>query len=183
MEKEEAKALASAAGSGKKKLTPTQLAILKDLAKGHEIADRIVVPIVHENPNELTLSPNNVRRTVNEKALEMLMTSIKEVGVLKPIFINTRNQVVVGNRRWLASKRLGLPSIPCNIKKYNNAWEEMMHSLLENDTQTYVTEGERAETIRKLHDRGGMSFQKIANVLGRSEESIRYCYEMKKEGD
>lgn len=183
MEKEEAKALVSAVGSEKKKLTPTQLVILKDLAKGHEIADKMTVPIVYRDPNELTLSPNNSRKHVNQKALEGLTTSIREVGISIPITINTKDQVVIGKRRWLASKRIGLHSIPCYISKYNSAFEESLHSFRENVMFVPLSDEDRAEAFRDLHDVKGLSFQKIANVFGRSEEYIRHCYEMKKEGD
>ena len=183
MEKEEAKALASAVGSEKKKLTPTQLVILKDLAKGHEIAHKMTVPIVYKDPNELTISPNNSRKTVNQKALEGLTTSIREVGISIPIIINTKDQVVIGKRRWLVAKRIGLHSIPCSIRRYNSALEEKMHSFRENVMFVPLSDKDRARAFRDLHDGGGMSFQKIANILGTSEEYVRYYYEMKKEDD
>ena len=183
MKSEEAGALVSTIGREKKKLTSTQIVILKDLAQGHELADKMIAPIAYKNPNELTLSPNNIRKTVNEYGLQRLITSIREVGVLVPIFINTKNQVVVGQLRWLAAKRLNLASIPCIVRKYTSDREEMFHSFFENDTAIPLSDEEVADAIRILHDEGKRSFGRIARAFGRSENAIKHYYELGRNAD
>ena len=178
MENEEARALVSAIGSKKKGVTPAELAVLKYLAEGDEIVDRISAPIVYKEPNELTLSPNNMRKEVNDVALEMLMASIREVGILKPIFINTRNQVVVGHRRWLAAKRLKLSSIPCIVRRYDSGFEEILHSFNENVRAITPCERDIAKAVRKLHDEYDCSFERIARMAGWGEETVHNYYEM-----
>lgn len=178
--KEEAKALVSVIGRKKKRVSPTELVVFKDIAKGHKKADKIIVPIVYKDPNELTLSPNNVRKTVDEMLLEALTTSIKERGIINPIFINTKNQVVVGQRRWLASKRLSLPRIPCIIKRYHSGCEEMMHSFQENSNSSPLSEEDIAKKIIKLHDRYGAPFDRIARAGGMTERTVLRYYEQYK---
>jgi len=179
--KEEEKALVSVIGREKKRLSHTELVVFKDMAKGHKKADKITVPIAYKDPNKLTLSPNNVRKRVDEIPLEMLMTSIKERGIINPIFINTKSQVVVGHRRWLASKKLNLPRIPCIIKRYHSRKEEIMHSGQENLTFTPLSEEDIAKAIIKLHDKHEQPFDKIARAIGRSEKTVLRYYEQYKE--
>ena len=70
------------------------------------------------NTNELTLSPNNARKDLNEKALERLTTSVASFNeVLSPIIVNTKNEIIAGQRRWLAAKEAGIPKIFCTVKK------------------------------------------------------------------
>lgn len=181
--KEEAEALVSVIGREEKKLSPTQLVVFKDIAKGHKKVDKIIVPIVYKDPNELTLSPNNPRKRVDEMALEALTTSIKEIGMIQPIYINTKTQVVVGQRRWLAAKKLNLPRIACIIKRYHSRKEEIMHSAQHNFTFAPLSEEDIAKAIIKLHDKHEQPFDKIARASGISERTAIRYYEQYKEAD
>lgn len=56
---------------------------------------------------------NNPRN--NEKAVEKVAASIKEFGFKVPIVIDKDNVIVAGHTRYLASKQLGIETVPCLI--------------------------------------------------------------------
>lgn len=69
---------------------------------------------IHQfNVNELLEYDNNPRN--NEDAIDAVANSIKEFGFKVPIVIDSKNVIIAGHTRLLASKRLGLESVPCII--------------------------------------------------------------------
>ena len=59
------------------------------------------------------------RKEFSEEALEALASSIKEHGVLQPIVVvkeGEKYKIVAGERRWRASKKAGLSTIPAIIR-------------------------------------------------------------------
>ena len=56
--------------------------------------------------SSLTHHPKN-KEIYNLSSIEELMGSVSEVGLLHPIIIDSRNQVISGNRRFESIKRLG----------------------------------------------------------------------------
>ena len=69
--------------------------------------------IVDLSIDELIPYENNPRN--NEKAIEKVAASIKEFGFKVPLVINKDKVIVTGHTRYLASKKLGLTTVPCLI--------------------------------------------------------------------
>lgn len=69
--------------------------------------------IVDLNIDELIPYENNPRN--NEKAIEKVAASIKEFGFKVPVVIDKNNVIVAGHTRYLASKQLGLTTVPCLV--------------------------------------------------------------------
>src|SRR5688500_5702135 len=73
------------------------------------------------SPTQITRNPNNPHRFFNDERLDLLRTSIQEVGVLVPLIVykepGVSNLYVLmdGERRWLSSSELGLSSVPVNV--------------------------------------------------------------------
>jgi len=125
-----------------------------------------VVGRERRDPNDLTLSPNNVRKELNEDYLKQMEESIKTTKeVLSPIIINTKNQVVAGQHRWLVAKKLGM-KIECIIKEYENPYEEILDSFIENYLHRDISSREKGEAIIELKDKYDFSFREIAKLLG-----------------
>ena len=72
-------------------------------------------------PAALARNPNNPRRYFNEERLDLLRTSIQEVGILVPLIVYKDPQVadhyvlMDGERRWRCSVDLALDDIPVNV--------------------------------------------------------------------
>ncbi len=73
------------------------------------------------NPASIKPNPNNPRRYFNEERLDLLRTSIQEVGILVPLIVyedpeNPGTFVLMdGERRWRCSIDLGLRAVPTNV--------------------------------------------------------------------
>lgn len=73
------------------------------------------------DPEKLSKNPQNPRRYFNEEQLDLLRTSIQEVGVLVPLIAyedsNAPGNYVLmdGERRWRCSLDLGLSEVPINV--------------------------------------------------------------------
>lgn len=69
------------------------------------------------NISDITLPTNQLRSNMNN--LEELAESIRKIGLLQPIIVRSNNsenfEIVAGNRRFSACKKLGLRKIPCHI--------------------------------------------------------------------
>ena len=59
-------------------------------------------------------------------SIEELMESISEVGLLQPLIVDSRNQVISGNRRFESIKRLGWEEVDVNIIEVNKEEEELL---------------------------------------------------------
>jgi len=69
--------------------------------------------------------PKN-KEIYNLSSIEELMESISEVGLLQPLIIDSRNQVISGNRRFESVKRLGWEEVEVNLIEVNKEEEELL---------------------------------------------------------
>src|SRR6056300_836295 len=59
-------------------------------------------------------------------SIEELMESISEVGLLQPLIIDSRNQIISGNRRFESVKRLGWEEVEVEVKDVKEGEEELL---------------------------------------------------------
>lgn len=59
-------------------------------------------------------------------SIEELMESISEVGLLQPLIIDSRKQVISGNRRFESIKRLGWEEVEVDVKEVKDGEEELL---------------------------------------------------------
>jgi ParB/RepB/Spo0J family partition protein len=69
--------------------------------------------------------PKN-KEIYNLSSIEELMESISEVGLLQPLTIDTRNQVISGNRRFESIKRLGWNEVEVIVLEVKEEEEELL---------------------------------------------------------
>jgi DNA modification methylase len=69
--------------------------------------------------------PKN-KEIYNLSSIEELMESISEVGLLQPLIIDSRNQVISGNRRFESIKRLGWNEVEVEVKEVKEGEEELL---------------------------------------------------------
>jgi len=84
------------------------------------------------DPELISANPDNPRRFFNEERLDLLRTSIQEVGVLVPLIVyedpseNGRFVLMDGERRWRCSLDLGLQQVPANIIAAPNPLDNLL---------------------------------------------------------
>src|SRR5210317_1929858 len=80
--------------------------------------DALIIEIVHLDIQKIQSDPGQPRKTFDEKLLNELAESIKTHGVLQPITVRSTEDgyiIVMGERRFRASKLAGLETIPCMV--------------------------------------------------------------------
>ncbi|MEC8831894.1 MAG: ParB/RepB/Spo0J family partition protein, partial [Bacteroidota bacterium] len=117
--------------------------------------------------------PTQPPKTFDAQSLEHLAQSITEHGVLQPITVRKSDDgyiIVMGERRYRASKLAGLTTIPAMVRDYVDT-EVLEVQIIENLQRKDVEPTEEAEAIQFLLDR--YEPNEIAKRLGRSENYIR----------
>ena len=130
--------------------------------------------IVELNLDELRPNPYQPRKKFDEEALNELAASIKEHGVFQPIIVKKTIKgydIVAGERRFRASKKAGLTTIPAIIEDFSD--DEMMQiSLLENLQREDLTAIEEAKAYKSIIEASNITQDELAKRVGKSRSHI-----------
>ena len=125
--------------------------------------------------SEIRPNPNQPRREFDQSSLQELANSIKEKGVVTPITVrelDSRYELIAGERRWRASKILNKKTIPAYIIKVKNDAEIMEIALIENIQRKNLNAIEEAEAYEVLNTRYKMTHNQISNAVGKKRVTI-----------
>lgn len=107
--------------------------------------------------------------------LEEMAASILEHGILQPIVVcpvpGGSYQVVVGERRFAASRLAGLKSIPCIVRTVEEH-KKLELQIIENVHRKAFTAVEEARAYQRLLDEHRYRHEDLARVLGKSRTTI-----------
>jgi len=120
----------------------------------------------------LDVNPHQPRKTLGD--LGDLVSSIKEKGVLEPVLVrqlNTRFQIIAGERRYHASKAAGLTQIPCIVMDVDERGV-LEISLIENLQRRDLSAFEEADGIQYLCERFDYTHERVAQKLSKSRSTI-----------
>lgn len=139
--------------------TPTQSAQAPD--------DRVDV-------NLLFPSPFQPRKDFDEEALNALVESVKEKGILQPLLVRKKNgrfEIIAGERRWRASKLAGLQTVPVIVKDMDDK-EVLEVALVENLLRENLSAIEEAEGFQRLIDEFSHTQEALAQIVGKSRSHV-----------
>ncbi|MDO5047104.1 MAG: ParB/RepB/Spo0J family partition protein [Anaerococcus sp.] len=116
------------------------------------------------------------RKNFDKNAIEGLAQSIKEYGLLNPIVLTKKPgsdsyEILAGERRFRASKLLGLKEIDAIIRDYSKKDVDIL-SLMENIQREDLSALEEARAYKKLVDEFAMTQEEIAKSMGKSRSYI-----------
>lgn len=122
------------------------------------------------------LQPNPLqpRGLITPESLAELAQSIKSHGVLEPLVVAKTPagyQIIAGERRWRASKVVGLPKVPVIIRETSPQGMLEM-SIVENVQRIDLNPLERAQAYRRLMDEFGLTNQEISERVSKSPSYI-----------
>lgn len=126
-----------------------------------------MIPIDKIDPN-----PQQARSHLGN--LDELMASIKAKGILEPILVrpkNNRYEIIAGERRYVASKNLGLTEIPC-IEMQARDNEALELALIENLQRKDLDVFEEADGLSALVDIYGYNHAQLAEKIGKARSTI-----------
>ena len=122
-----------------------------------------------------------IRTRTDDSAFDELCSSIRALGVLQPILVKPvkdRYEVIAGHRRVLASRAVGLLTIPAIVCRVDAAGAEVI-KLHENFCRENVNIVDEAIFLEGVMARCNLTVVELAEKIGRSESYVRERIEMK----
>lgn len=132
------------------------------------------------NLNDITVSEFNTRKDLQagteDASLGDLANSIRENGLLNPITVMSsadgRYDLIAGQRRFLACRRIGLETIPAIIRDELDDTDATIISLVENVHRADMNPVDKARAYQKIHERY-WDYQRVAKETGVSVPTVR----------
>ena len=128
-------------------------------------------------------NPEQPRKVFSDETIKELANSIREHGILEPLIVTREEketeygadveyQLISGERRLLASKMLGLPTVPVIIRKPMEERKKLEMALIENIQREDLTPISKAKAFARLIKEFGITQQALAERIGKSREVI-----------
>ncbi len=138
-------------------------------------ADKVVGNIIELELESIEVNPFQPRTSFNEETLQQLATSIKELGVIQPITVRkldfNKYQLVSGERRFRASKLIGLKTVPAYIRIANDN-ESLTMALVENIQRQDLDPIEVALSYQRLIDEINLTQEQLSDRVGKKRSTI-----------
>lgn len=138
-------------------------------------ADKVVGNIIELDLEHIEVNPFQPRSNFNDESIKELATSIRELGVIQPITVRKLGfnefQLVSGERRFRASKLLGLETIPAYIRIANDQ-ESLEMALVENIQRQDLDPIEIALSYQRLIDEINLTQEKLSERVGKKRSTI-----------
>ena len=122
----------------------------------------------------ITPSRLQPRKEFARDALQELVDSIRQHGIIQPLIVrpmNGRHELIAGERRWRAAQEAGLTEVPV-IVRYATDLEVLELSLIENLQRQDLNPIEEAQGYARLASEFGMRQEDIALKVGRSRAAV-----------
>ncbi|WP_432410747.1 ParB/RepB/Spo0J family partition protein [Rasiella sp. SM2506] len=138
-------------------------------------ADKVVGNIIELELDFIEVNPFQPRTSFNEESLRELASSIKELGVIQPITVRklgfNNYQLVSGERRFRASKLIGLTSVPAYIRIANDQ-ESLEMALVENIQRQDLDPIEIALSYQRLIEEIQVTQEELSDRVGKNRSTI-----------
>ncbi|MFZ9002888.1 MAG: ParB/RepB/Spo0J family partition protein [Robiginitalea sp.] len=138
-------------------------------------ADKVVGSIVELDLAYIEVNPFQPRSNFDDDSLEELASSIRELGLIQPITVRKLGfnsyQLVSGERRYRASKKIGLERIPAYIRIANDQ-ESLEMALVENIQREDLDPVEIALSYERLIEEIGLTQEKLSARVGKKRSTI-----------
>nr|WP_299339795.1 ParB/RepB/Spo0J family partition protein [Allomuricauda sp.] len=138
-------------------------------------ADKVIGSVVELEIDSIEVNPFQPRSNFNDEALEELASSIRELGIIQPITVRKlefdKYQLVSGERRFRASKLVGLTTIPAYIRIANDQ-ESLEMALVENIQRQDLDPIEIALSYQRLIDEINVTQEKLSDRVGKKRSTI-----------
>lgn len=130
--------------------------------------------VIEMKINSVEPNINQPRKSFDDDKIDDLAESIKVHGVLQPIIVTKKGdyyQIIAGERRWRASKKAGLKTIPAIVRDYDERKIREV-ALIENLQRQDLNALETAKAIKELMEEHSLTQEEIAKTLGKSRSAI-----------
>ncbi len=119
-------------------------------------------------------SPLQPREDFDEGAMEELVSSVRQHGLVQPVLVRPRGQnyeLVAGERRWRAAQLAGVEKIPALIKALEDG-QALQISLIENLQREDLNPLDVARALKELIEKFSLSQEAVAERIGKSRTEV-----------
>ena len=125
--------------------------------------------------NLIEVNPFQPRKTFNEEAIDELSSSIRELGIIQPITVrlldNGNYQLITGERRFRASQKAGLLTMPAYVRIAND--QAMLElALVENIQREDLDAIEIAISYQRLVDECSLTQENLSERVGKKRSTV-----------
>jgi len=123
---------------------------------------------------DIVPSPYQPRTVFDEDRIDELCQTIKTHGVIQPIVVRFRNgkyEIIAGERRYRAVRKLGMETIPAIVREINDSQAASI-ALIENLQREGLTAIEEAMAYQQLLELHNLTQESLAQRLGKSQSTI-----------
>ena len=124
--------------------------------------------------SDIVPNPTQPRTEFDEEALDELADSIRQLGLIQPITVKRDGEkyiIISGERRWRASERAGLESIPAYIREVDDTTLHAM-ALVENIQREDLKAIEISLGMQRLVEECGLTQEALAERLGKKRSTV-----------
>jgi ParB/RepB/Spo0J family partition protein len=140
---------------------------------------------IYEIPlTQIRISQFNVRKHDRDAEIEYLAQSIKKHGLLQPIVLrgsygSPLYELIVGQRRFLAHKELGKPTIKAIFAGDVDDLSAKVLSLAENMQRVELNDADKAEAITFLYNKYDKNSGRVSRELRLPLRTVNYYIDIK----
>lgn len=126
-----------------------------------------------------TLRPGRFqpRRVFDQAAIDDLIESVREKGILQPILVRPVDgdgpsfEIIAGERRWRAAQAAGIHEVPAIVRSLTDR-EALEVALIENLQRQDLSPLEEAEGYRRLMEEFSHTQEELAKTVGKSRSHV-----------
>jgi ParB family chromosome partitioning protein len=149
-------------------------ALIPSIGKPSESESNTIVEL---SLDSIVPNRNQPRNSFDDDSLNDLAESIREFGVIQPIVVRKldkkdKYEIIVGERRYRATKKTGINTIPSIIVKNINDIDSLEMALIENLHRDDLNPMEKAYTFKQLIDEFKITHDKLSKRIGKSRAAI-----------
>lgn len=132
------------------------------------------LPVTELPLSSIEPNPDQPRHVFDEDELNELAESIAQNGILQPLVVRPHDgeyQIVAGERRYQAARRVGLPTVPVVVREVSDD-EVLQLALIENLQRTDLNPMEAAQGYRALMDQNGLTQEELGKIVCKSRSAV-----------
>lgn len=130
--------------------------------------------VIQLNITDIVSNKNQPRKIFDSVSLDTLCESIEKYGIIQPLIVRKQNdkyEIVSGERRYRAAKKIGLSTVPALVGDLTDI-ECMELSLVENIQNKSLNPLEEGKTYKKILDTSNISVEELEKNIGISKDKI-----------
>ena len=139
-----------------------------------EVKSKPMAEMTEINLSAIIPNPTQPRTEFDEEALEELAESIRQLGLIQPITVKRSGDkyiIISGERRWRASEKAGLKSMPAYIRDVDDTTLHAM-ALVENIQREDLNAIEISLGMQRLIEECGLTQEALAERLGKKRSTV-----------